>query len=186
MSRISTFLITCRSNMCGKAAPTSITSISVHVRPWWRAAAVLHPQLAVDEPPAPRRPLAPRWPLVPPGRTHPVDHLSGLLGVGGATRGGHGHGRPWVALQCVHRRRRQRRPPTSSQMRREQGCPRRMQRWPAAPLPRTRARPTVERSIGEWRGAPCVASQHVDALRKKSRTGGNESRCPRRHNSMSC
>ena len=45
MSRISTFLITCRSNMCRKAAPTSITSIFVHVRSWWRAAAVLHPQL---------------------------------------------------------------------------------------------------------------------------------------------
>ena len=47
MLRIRTFLVTCWSNMYGTAAPTSKTSIAMRVRPWWRPAAVLHPQLAV-------------------------------------------------------------------------------------------------------------------------------------------
>ena len=46
MSRISTFLVTCRSNMCGKAACTTTTSISMHVRSWWRCASVLHQELS--------------------------------------------------------------------------------------------------------------------------------------------
>ena len=45
MLRIRVFLMTCRSNMCGKAACTTITSISMHVRSCWRWAAVLHQEL---------------------------------------------------------------------------------------------------------------------------------------------
>ena len=82
MSRISTFLITGGPNMYGTAAPTSITSISVHVRSslvsWWRCPSVLHQELSSNRNPAACRVLYRRERLrsrehAPPGETFDFD-----------------------------------------------------------------------------------------------------------------